>query len=490
MKLENLGRRINDQDKAAMAWALRELAIDQHSGFGYKGKVSDGSICPRPYYENDVLNRNKEQNWKTNVPKKLFALWREQQLACFFYSNLRLGRLVINIDCDNKDGKIPSGKRNSVFWRKTFSLLRALGLSGAYTQRSTNGKGTHSYLNVKITPDNWVDENGNRRSFLELSLFAREVLSNLQNAIRTYWSCKGIQINVDVLGSPAAYDWQGNILVRGSWVKMPFDMHKTNKRKRFEKRQTVSLRFISDSAARLLKLSEKLMASGHKPSIINPKPLKSSTETEGRWDLRNSFKSFFQRHFGDKSIPFYKRSLLSMEEFADYLIAFETASRVTQNGKPKEAFWKNSLPVKLIQLIFDRNTKNSNNLANRKFDFRKYRFIFSFISNYKLITVINSKHSYKGNDLYGNETKGIARKWFVNRRFFSFFPNYNLEKQIFIAEITPYSRILNTFLGFIISGNSFKRVITPEPPFGLKRSQINPHFRQNITQKPVYHLRQ
>jgi hypothetical protein len=451
-RLEKLGRSLTVKDHQFRFWALNELAIDEYSGLGFKGLVYSGKKCPRPYYTNQELDRRWQYTSYPYIPKNLFAHCLDQRTPCFFYSDIRKGFFVINIDCDN-NFDIPSGHRESQFWLHVFNLLKSIGLKGAFTQHSTNKLGTHSYISVSITNDDWFDPDGGIRTYTSLSNYVRRVVLNFQSALRNYCTTKQIPMHVDVLGLPAVYDDQGRIIKRGSWIKMPFDMKALSQRKKFEKRQTVKL---SDLINITNKINENCKKTTNKKTLLELKPFKSSTDTNGRWDMRSFYEQFFVRHFGDDTIPFYKKSLINKHEFAEYLIAIELASRVTQTKQSKDIIFKNTLPTNLIRAIFNKNIVNGYSLSNRNYDDRKSRFILSFLRNHRLVTVIDFRHFYIPIKTDVEVFKGTARKWFLNKLFYTFFENYNIQKAVLFIKYSPFPRVYKQSLISVI--NTGKRI--------------------------------
>ena len=450
-RLPKLGRKIDDFDKSLMAWAIKEMSIDTWAGYGLEGEVYSGDICPHPYYSKYELNFKRKFTGKPQLPISLIAHWRDESFPCFFYSNLNYNHLILNVDCDNTHF-IPSGHNKSLFWQIVYEFLENIGLSKAYTEKSTHGKGTHSYISFDLTESDWFDQEGKRRNYQEQTSFVKKIILEFQEGLRSFINFHSLPLHVDLLGLPAEYASNGEILTTGTLVKLPFGMNKRKNRIAFSKRQRLNLQQLD--------LITKNLIDKYTPINNCRKEVgwHGSLELPGKWHLVPEILGFFKRYFGDSKIPFHKRSILSANEFADYLIAIETAYQLASKNKSKEEYWKNTVPINLVMSVFSKNKKKGFNYSSNQFDHKKFRFIFSFCIKYKIINPINLRHSYQVFHENGECSVGIARKWEINNLFDSFFAEFLSVPRIKlkVPGYSPYSLPQNKReRESIIAGNRF-----------------------------------
>ena len=440
-KLKPLGRRPDNNDRQLMQWALHECQIDEISGIGFKGLIQDGTICPRPYHVNSTINNGLRLGFRRKIPITLFSHIRMNNYVGFFYSDIRKHKLTINFDCDNK-----YLLSTSDFNKQRDILLGKLGLGSVYTQRSTNGNGTHSYFTLSLGNDIWI-KNKNLVSVTDAAREIRRLILDFQKVVQKIIVKEDLKIHVDILGLPAVYD--ENIreqILRGSWVKFPFDMDKTAEKSAFENRQVITslqLKNLVDiletecgiefyQSASKLKVKPKLLSYG-------------STETKSNWDLVPKISKFFVFKFGSDKLPFRCRGYLSAAEFSDYAINIEHASRVAQCKKHEKDVWINTLPEKLVEAIYEKNRICKRNSQTNSFDQKKYRFIRECLVHLGLITVVDPRwFPTIRNDDGHTVREGIAAKWFVNDKFIQFF-NTGLSDPIIITGSKPFAYLGSSF---------------------------------------------
>ena len=416
--IPNIGRKVSCDDRAFMTWCLSECFIDKISGLGLRARVSGGHFCPRPHRENGTVNRILCRWGVPRLPVKLFAAARSYVTPVFFYSDVSALRLVLNLDFDNKYSLDPDE-----FQKQREILLGELGLSQAYTQRSTNGNGTHSYITLKID-DQFVDSPCGDINFESLANRTRSLILDFQKAARSKIKSLGLQIHLDVMGLPAVYDnFTKQLKLRGSWVKLPFDMEIPNERLAFESRQIVSATWVQNLVLQI-EYGDKIDSEVKKstPGAKDNPQSYGSTETKSRWDLADAIRRFFVYRFGARSFPWRCRGVLTDKEFADYVINIEHASRVSKNKKHEKEIWIGTLPENLVRAIFEANRENGRNSQTNCFDSKKYKFVRECLIDLGMITIIDRRWFPQIALQCGIILRdGISAKWHVNEQFYSFF---------------------------------------------------------------------
>lgn len=416
--IPSIGRKVTSDDWAYMDWCLSECFIDKISGLGLRARVLGGHYCPRPHRENGTVNRMLCRWGVPRLPVTLFAAGRSGITPVFFYSDISAFRLVINLDFDNKY-KLDWTE----FQKQRDILLAGLGLSQSYTQRSTNGNGTHSYITLKID-DQFVGSSCGDINFESLATRTRSLILDFQKAARRKIQSLGLQIHLDVMGLPAIYDnLTKQLKLRGSWVKLPFDMEIPNERLAFESRQIVSATWLQDLVLNI-ECEDKIDSKVKKKPPVSNDNLQTygSTETRSRWDLADAIRRFFVFRFGTKSFPWRCRGVLTDKEFADYVINIEHASRVSTNKKHEKEIWIGTLPERLVKAIYETNRESGRNLQTNCFDPKKYKFVRECLVNLELISIIDRRWF----PIIVLESgivlrEGIAAKWHINEQFYSFF---------------------------------------------------------------------
>ena len=431
-KLPKLGRRVNEEDYLYADYIIEECSVER-SGFGAKLLTSTGEYKPRHLFTKEKLNKYPRSYFK--LPITAIALHRMGINPAYIYSDPSTGRVIFNIDCDNK-WNLPIEE----FREQVEILIYLLGMEGVYIQRSTNGKGFHCYGTLR-TENIDVQE-------------IKHIFNNLQKFANNICKDNDLKIHVDILGHPSVYDENCQIVKKGTLVKIPFDLEIEEERFKFESRKKFDPEFF-DHLFGWDSLEENKKVKIEKKINNNASNQNSSIFTKANLDLQPYIESWFKLHYGTDKIRINsQRDSLCGNEFAYYAIAIDLASKRASKGKPQREEWKDTLPMNNIKQAYESITEDK---AVSKWNERKYRHVRQLLESYDLLNIIDKTYKPTTYNEDGEVLElGISAKWRVKHEDFKeFFKKEEKKGTIYVSNtVSPIKGTLFQLNG-IISINLF-----------------------------------